>query len=147
MPILPLLCALVAFLPAAAFATGMGPPLSVPAQPDAPPTLPVIGSPPVLTLRLPLPPAPQVAVLPTPTGTPIDLGEPPFDPPAGLPDLTGVVDLPPSADRVFDLAPPFGADFPSPAAASGRVVPEPTTGLLVMAGLIGLALNGRRRRS
>lgn len=138
-----LLYALVAFLPAAALATGLGPPLPAPAQPDAPPALPIVGAPPVLTLTLPVPPAPEPPV----TDPPIDLGEPPFDPPAGLPDLTGMVDLPPPADGVFDLAPPFGAEFPSAAVVSVRPVPEPSTVLLLAAGLIGIAINERTRRA
>jgi hypothetical protein len=145
MPIRALVAALTTLVPTAALAIGMAPPLSVPAQPDAPPVMPGTGSPPVLDITLPAP-LPHVEIPTGPPGIPGDLPEPPFEPPMGIPDLTGIVDLPTDAERVLALAPPFGAPFPKLSVVGLIAVPEPSTAALVALGLVGIAA-GRRDRS
>jgi len=133
MPIHALVAALTFIIPTAALALGMGPPLSVPAQPDAPP---------VLDITLPAPP-PQAGIPSVPPGMPGEVTGPPFGPPKGIPDLTEIVDLPPEAERVLALAPPFGAPLPRGVAGRLTAVPEPSTAVLLVLGLIAITV-GRR---
>ena len=135
MPIHALVAALTFIIPTAALALGMGPPLSVPAQPDAPP---------VLDITLPAPP-PQAGIPSVPPGMPGEVTGPPFGPPKGIPDLTEIVDLPPEAERVLALAPPFVAPLANVSAVGLAAIPEPSTASLFALGLVGMAVARRQR--
>jgi hypothetical protein len=138
--------AVVTFLvPTTALAMGLGPPLSVPARPDAPPELPVTGTPPVLDITLPARP-PQAPIPTASLGMPEDLPGRPFAPPMGVPDLVGIVDLPTGAAGVLALAPPFGASSADGSLPTLATIPEPATASLLALGLVGLARWSRRRR-
>lgn len=119
------------------------PPLaSTPAMPMAPPIAPRGLAPPVLKLTLPTPhlDAPSVlGALGSQNGAGPSLGVPP-----GPPDLTDFVDLP-GAVNPFPghAAQPFGGTPPED--QGPPVVPEPTTSLLMLLGLGGLARVGRPR--
>ena len=155
---------LACLLPMTASATGLGPPLDVPASPGTPlgppegvpgrmmPRVPAppleLGLPaPPLDLILPeppgLPPLPDLPDLPVPGGRPVD----PLSPPGILnapPDLSRKVRLPSQADHVFDLAPPFSGSMPSRSRRGMQVVPEPGTALLLASGLVALAAQRSR---
>jgi hypothetical protein len=111
-------------------------PLSTtPAEPEAPPDVPVEGAPPVLNLTLPEPRS-EFADLPDAAS---DSG--------GPPDLTGTVDLPDAVSPFRGKgARPFGGTPPGTSAGNSSPVPEPGTALLMMLGLGGLAVAGRARR-
>jgi hypothetical protein len=121
----------VASLAAAPFETPPQPnvPLGPPAF-EAPPQGPPVSAPPFDFGRPDLP-----------NGSPIPLpGEG-----SGIPDLVGVVDLPPGAlEHVLDQAPPFGGEHGS-AGFQLNAVPEPATGALIVLGLAALAARKRTR--
>ena len=137
-------------IPAAALAAA---PFATPPQPDVPLGPPSIEHPPLTTPPITAPPFYFEVPSPDPHTSlpdlPFDVPKGPPDPlpsaDAGIPDLVGVVDLPAGAlEHVLDEAPPFGGDHASSSASfSLAIVPEPTTGLLVGLGLMGLALRKR----
>ena len=140
-------------IPAAALAVA---PFETPPQPDVPLGPPTIEHPPVTLPPVAAPPfdidlpAPSPhAELPDLPDLPVHVPQGPPDPlpsaDAGIPDLVGVVDLPEGAiDHVLDQAPPFGGDHGSSGVSFRlEMVPEPTTGLLVGLGLLGLGLRKR----
>jgi hypothetical protein len=134
-------------IPAAALAAA---PFATPPQPDAPLGPPSIDGRPTTTPPVAAPPFDFD--LPTPPDA--SLSHPEFDVPqgppdplpsadAGIPDLTGIVDLPDGAlDHVAE-APPFGGEHGG-ASFSLVSVPEPATGTLIVLGLAGLAMRKRR---
>jgi len=145
---------LVSFLLAIPAAALAGAPFATPPQPDVPLGPPSIEHPPATTPPVAAPPFdfevpshPPDASVPD---LPFDVPQGPPDPlpsvDAGIPALTGIVDLPDGAlDHVLDQAPPFGGDH----GGSGlsfrlAIVPEPTTGFLVGLGLAVLGLRKRR---
>ena len=140
------LVALSLAIPVAAFAAA---PFETPPQPNVPVGPPSIEHPPVTTPPVTAPPFDFD--LPTPQTARPDL---PFDLPqgppsplpndgAGIPDLVGVVDLPPGAlEHVLDQAPPFGGQHGS-AGFQLNAVPEPATGALIVLGLAALAVRKR----
>ncbi len=143
-----LLILLASSPPAGAFAIGLGPPLATPPSPgvplgpvdiDGPPESPPVAAPPI-DLTLPIPHGqPLVDLIAVEQGGPPD--PPPPETPAGPPNLVGVVDLPDgAAEHVYDHAPPFGGALPPQAHGRVAPVPEPSTALLLVAGLTGLAL-------
>jgi hypothetical protein len=148
-----ILALLVLLAPAAALGAGLVPPLATPPNPATPPSAPSFDPPPVP----PLFETPPVLILEhrgarldwvaellsarfTPPGPPES--HPPVD--LGPPDLSGVVDLPSHAQRVHDLAPPFGGVLPAADGLRISITPEPTTAALLLLGLVSLGL---RRRS
>lgn len=149
-----LLVSFAVVIPAGAHATGLGPPLGTPPVPEVPlgpvdidgppPSPPPVAAPPI-DLTLPSPDrGPGLDVISVEQGGPPD-PLPPLGTPAGPPDLVGVVDLPDGAiDHVLEHAPPFGGQLPSQAQGRVMPIPEPSTALLVLVGLTGLA---SRRRS
>ena len=144
---------LLAVLPAAALAAGLrlGPPLETPPAPNVPLGPVEIGAPPEVTppvaappivLTLPEPGHGPSVVFDVPQGPPDPLPIPEDKPPQGFPDLAGEVDLPDQAAAIVaEHAPPFGASFPAESRIA--IVPEPTTALLLLLGLSGLALRRR----
>jgi hypothetical protein len=132
-------------LPSSAWA--LSPPLDIPPFPDVPlgPVAP--GSPPEappLELDLPGPPElPGAAIISM--GAPDPLPIP--DPPTSIPDLIGDVILPPGAEHVSDLAPPFGGTPGHGQARGGpfsAAVPEPGTATLLALGFGAIAYSRRR---
>jgi len=130
-------------LPASAWAVGA--PLETPANPDVPLGPVGAGSPPAappLVIDLPGPPenpGPNLFGLGAPDPLPIPDALP------EIPDLVPEVVLPSEAERVFDLAPPFGGT-PSGghgARAFATPVPEPGTAALLMLGLGAIAVARR----
>lgn len=131
-----------AALAAAPFATPPQP--SVPLGPptiEGPPEAPPVSAPP-FAFEIPAPHSrPELPDLPVdvPQGPPSPL---PSEG-AGIPDLVGVVDLPPGAlEHVLDEAPPFGGEHGS-AGFTVTAVPEPATGALIALGLAALAFRKR----
>lgn len=122
------------------------PPLaSTPAEPVAPPLAPREGAPPVLQLTLPIPPRrPEFSGL---TAATVELVRAPdFDVPLGPPDLRRSVPLPDAVDPFpGHAAQPFGGAPPDDRDRRGVTTPEPTTGLLLLLGLVGLERIGRPR--
>jgi hypothetical protein len=121
------------------------PPLaSTPAEPVAPPLARGEVAPPVLE---PTPPSPQRPDLSGfAAGTAAGVSVPDFDVPLGPLDLLGSALLPDAVDlhagraaRRFGDAPPDDRD------RRGATTPEPTTGLLLLLGLVGLERIGRPR--
>jgi hypothetical protein len=148
-----LLVSFAVVIPAGANATGFGPPLITPPSPevplgpvdiDGPPQSPPPVAAPPFDLTLPSPGgALGLDLIAVEHGGPPD-PLPPQGTPAGPPDLVGVVELPDGAvDHVVDHAPPFGGDLPPQAHSSVAPIPEPSSALLVLAGLTGLALRRR----
>lgn len=126
---------------------------STPAEPAAPPLAPRKAAPPVLELTLPSPPRrPDLSGFAAGTagtaGTAELVRAPDFDVPPGPPDLLGVVPLPDAVDPFpGHAAQPFGGVLPNDRRhpRGGATTPEPTTGLLLLLGLVGLERIGRPR--
>ena len=120
---------------------------STPAEPVAPPLAPRKVAPPVLELTLPSPlRRPDLSGFTVGTAEPVSV--PGFDVPPGPPDLLGVVPLPDAVDPFpGHAAQPFGGVRPNDRRprGDGATTPEPTTGLLLLLGLVGLERIGRPR--
>ncbi|MDH3519095.1 MAG: PEP-CTERM sorting domain-containing protein [Myxococcales bacterium] len=128
------------------------PPLaSTPADPSVPPLVPQDGAaPPVLALELPGSRAGLMlrgilavfSAAPLGGASGVRLLVPP-----GPPDLIGLVNLPAPVSLFPGRgARPFGGSPPSaPPDGDSGVVPEPQTAVLVLLGLSGLAVAGRKR--
>ena len=138
------LVALSLAIPVAAFAAA---PFETPPQPSVPVGPPEFEAPPEgrpvtappFDFELPIAHAAQPDLpFDVPQGPPSPL---PSDG-AGIPDLVGVVDLPPGAlDHVLDQAPPFGGEHGG--SRHVTAVPEPATGALIVLGLAALAVRKR----
>jgi hypothetical protein len=136
MSIRPIVALLALIVPAVAVSAGLALPLAVSAKSAGPRTPPVMAPPPELDAR-----------------PPVSFADADWHPgyrfgrPRGVPDLTGLVDLPANTASVLSTPPPTGAAFSSSAMEVPQVVPEPDTGALVALGLTALVWRSRGPRA